>query len=424
MNYRDVLEALRERSGGGSIYTLDRMALLLDALGHPERRYPTWLVAGTNGKGSVAAMLEAIAREAGLRTGLNTSPHLNRLSERIRVGGDELREPELVVLFERVEAARRSAGIDITFFETVTAMAMLGFAEHGVTRGVFEVGLGGRLDATNLLDPQVSAVVSIDLDHVGILGETRDRIAREKAAIARRGRPLVLGLLGAEAMTASLEVAARIGARVVQAETHLRDLQHDAPRIEHPLGCVALQPALQGPHQLANAAVAALVALESGLPAELIARGIAATRWKGRMERVDRGGRPYLLDCAHNEAGALALGHALHGQVHGYELVLATSGGRDTAAFVRALARGLGWPAAVQTCQPSGHRLIPATEVRDRVSQALPPGIDIATAASVPQALERAPRAPLCLVTGSIFLVAEALAELRGEAQDPFATGR
>jgi dihydrofolate synthase/folylpolyglutamate synthase len=421
MTYLQFLEKMRDRAGGGSIYTLDRMAALLAALGHPERCCPSWLVAGTNGKGSVAAMLEAIARAAGQRTGLNTSPHLNRLSERILVDGAELPEPELVALFETVEAARRRAGVDLTFFETVTAMAMQANAERGVGRGVFEVGLGGRLDATNLLEPEVSAVVSIDLDHCGILGDSRDLIAREKAAIARPGRPLVLGALGPEAMAASLEVAARIGARVVQVEAHHR---RALGVVEHPAGRVTLRPALAGPHQQTNAAVAAVVALESGYAPAAIEQGIAAARWKGRLEKVRRAGRSFIVDCAHNEAGAEVLGKALAGQVGDYELVLATSGGRDTGAFVRALCGHLGWPLAVQTCQPAGHRLIAASEVAERVRAVLPAAIDLQATGAVATALARPPRAPLCLVTGSIFLVAEALAELRGEPSDPFVTGR
>ncbi|MBN2359344.1 MAG: bifunctional folylpolyglutamate synthase/dihydrofolate synthase, partial [Deltaproteobacteria bacterium] len=255
LTYRELLETLAGRTRSGAVYTLDRIRALLAALGHPERSFRCWLVAGTNGKGSVAAMLESIAHASGERTGLTVSPHLNRLSERIVVDGREASADDLVWAFDRVETSRAAIGLEATFFECLTAMALLLFARHGVTRAVVEIGLGGRLDANNALPADGSALVSVGLDHTEILGQTLTAIAVEKAQVARPGRPLAIGRLPAEAELAARAAANAIGARVVALGDHLR--LEPRPHLEHPAGAVALAPALAGAHQIENAGVAA-----------------------------------------------------------------------------------------------------------------------------------------------------------------------
>ena len=427
MDYIELLETMRARSGSGAKYGLTRMRAILEALGHPERRFRSWLVAGTNGKGSTSAMLEAVARRAGLgRVGLNTSPHLNRLTERVRVDGEEVSPDDLLWAFAEVEAARARGGAEITFFETMTAMAFVLFAAREVELAVVEVGLGGRLDATNLLPCEVSAVVSIDLDHTRILGDTLDAIAREKAQVGRSGRPLVIGPLAPEALAAVQDEAAGIGARGVLVSEHLRwSDAADAPAtLRHPRGEIALRPALSGAHQIENAAVAACVALEGGIDAAAVEAGLSQAQWRGRLEELRRDGRRYVVDSAHNHAGARALGQALAAELAaGYDLVIATSGSRDTGGFIRELAAQAGWPRAVRACKPRGHRLAEADEVAARLRPVLPPEVTLEVSASVEEALS-AGQAPLCLVTGSLFLAGEALVWLGGEARDPFATGR
>lgn len=421
--YQELLHELRVRSGSGARYGLERMQSLLDALDHPERAFPSLLIAGTNGKGSVSAMLEAIANAAGLRCGLNTSPHLNRLAERVRFSGQEATENDLLWAFAEVERGRRAAGIEVTFFETITAMAFLLFAREEVELAVVEVGLGGRLDATNLLQPEVSAVVSIGLDHTRILGSDHASIAAEKAAIARQGRPLVIGALEASALDATLAVVADIGARPVLISTHLQS-SDAGPHVVHPAGRVLLAPNLGGAHQIENAAVASLVALEAGIEPSAVEAGLRAVRWRGRLERLRRG-RDLLLDCAHNVDGARALGEAipeLAGQ--GYRLVTATSGGRDSGLFVATLSEFIGWPRSIWVCRPGGHRVADAAEVARRIRPCLPGGVPLHVAATVSEALAAGDPAVLTLVTGSMYLVGEALALLDGEDRDPFETGR
>ncbi len=423
MTYFELLDALRARSGGGAKYGLERMQALLEALDHPEQRFASWHIAGTNGKGSVAAMLEAIARQAGARTGLNTSPHLNRLRERIRLDGEEISEQAMVEVFERVERGRLAAGLEATFFETLTAMAFVSFAARPVDRAVVEVGLGGRLDATKLLPSEVAAVVSISLDHTRILGTSEALIAAEKAAIARPGRPLVVGPITGSALESVLEVATTIGARPVLVSDHLRF--DGSARVEHAAGTVVLEPALPGSHQLENAAVAALVALEGGVPARAVAEGIRRTRWRGRLERTRWQGREYLLDCAHNLAGARALAASAGPELAaGYQLVIATSGGRDTGALVASLAETAGWPREIRVCRPEGHRLSDPQEVAERIRPVLPEAVQLSVVADPEEALAAGQGDLLTLVTGSMYLVGQALAILNGEERDPFETGR
>jgi len=421
--YRDLLETLAGRNRSGAEYTLDRIRALLAALDHPEQSFASWLIAGTNGKGSVAAMLESIARSSGERSGLTISPHLNRLTERIVIDGREVGADELAWAFERIEAARAPLGIEASFFECLTAMTFALFAQRGVTRAAVEIGLGGRLDANNVVPADGSAVVSIGLDHTEILGPTLAAIATEKAHVARADRPLVVGRLAPEALAAVRQVAATIGARVVALDDHLR--LTPTPRIQHPAGVVVLEPTLAGAHQLDNAGIAALLALETGYAPDAVVQGIRQVRWRGRLQRLDHGGRSFLLDGAHNVAAAHALGAALRAQrVEAYLLVTATSGPRDAALFVAALAEEAGWPLAVRTCEPHGHRLQTAVQVANRLREVAPAAVEIEPFATVESALTAPGPAPLTLVAGSLYLVGEALSALAGEARDPIYPGR
>jgi dihydrofolate synthase/folylpolyglutamate synthase len=283
-----ALEALYARVPLGMRLGLDAMRASCARLGHPERAFGVVHVAGTNGKGSTAAMVESMARAAGLRTGLYTSPHLCRFAERIRIGGEPIDDAALASLLERALGER-----DLSFFETATLTALLAFRDRGVDLAVVEVGIGGRLDATNVVPrPRCAAVTRIAFDHVDRLGETLEAIAREKAGIAKAGAPLVLGPLAPSVRAAAQEVAQAAGARIVDVT--------DADRAS----IAPLSLGIAGAHPRENAATAWRIADEIGLAPAAREDGLAKVTWPGRLERV---AGAWLLDGAHNPDGARAL---------------------------------------------------------------------------------------------------------------------
>ncbi len=308
--YTATAEYLYALKAGGVKFGIDRMTGLAQALGHPERLYPVVHVAGTNGKGSVSAMLESILRHAGWRTGLYTSPHLVKLGERVQVDRRLLTEDEIVDYTRELRSVAEKLGAagpdeQPSFFEFMTAMAFLQFARKRVDIAVVEVGLGGRLDATNVVRPEVAVITSIGLDHLEQLGDNVGKIAREKAGIIKPGRPLVLGRVPAEAEQAIREIARAQGAPVHSVrEIHGEDL--------------ANYPAcsLAGDYQRWNAATAALTARL--LPARFrlddaaVARGLGAVQWPGRWQETTLGGRRLILDASHNPEGAQVLENNLH----------------------------------------------------------------------------------------------------------------
>ncbi|MDP2137970.1 MAG: folylpolyglutamate synthase/dihydrofolate synthase family protein [Candidatus Didemnitutus sp.] len=304
----DYLFALKS---AGMKFGIDRMTGLSEALGHPERQYPVVHVAGTNGKGSVAAMVETILRTGGLRTGLYTSPHLVKLGERVQVNRQILTEAEIIAYVNELDpVAQRlgAAGPDDfpSFFEFMTGMAFLQFARQQVDVGVIEVGMGGRLDATNVVQPEVTAITSIGLDHVAELGDNVTKIAKEKAGIIKEGRPLVLGRVPAEA-----EQAIRDLARLRHAPVHsVREIFGENLADYPPTN-------LAGDYQRWNAATAVLIArlLRGRFPQlddDVINRGLRSVNWPGRWQRTTLGGRTLILDSSHNPEGAQVLENNLH----------------------------------------------------------------------------------------------------------------
>jgi len=293
----------------GMKFGLASMARLTEALGHPDAAFNSILIAGTNGKGSVTAMVETALRAAGHRTGRYTSPHLVRLEERFVIGGSEVATDVLADTAARVqrviEALVASQTLEAlpTFFECTTAIAFELFRDAGVQVAVLEVGLGGRLDATNIVSPIAGAIVSIDFDHQAQLGDSLASIAAEKAGIARNGIPIVCGQMPAEARQVIATICRERGAIMIDAD---RD-ERVAARV------AAAQPlALPGRHQVANAAVAvrlldALNEQAIQVDASAIVAGLSETRWPGRLESFNVQGCMVLLDAAHNPAGARAL---------------------------------------------------------------------------------------------------------------------
>jgi dihydrofolate synthase/folylpolyglutamate synthase len=303
--YRAVQEYLFSLKAGGPKFGIDRMRLLVAALGHPERRQPVIHVAGTNGKGSVAAMLDAILHAAGWRIGLYTSPHLVKLGERVQVGRQLLREDEIIAYVNELRpAAERLAAVSAddqpSFFEFMTAMAFLQFARCRVDLAVVEVGLGGRLDATNVVQPEMTVITSIGFDHCEMLGDQLEQIAAEKAGIIKPGRPLVLGRVPAVAETVIRAIAAERGAAVHSVREAYGDEIGAYP-----------QTNLEGDYQRWNAATATLAARllppAWRLDAGVIARGLGHTNWPGRWQRLTVGGRLLILDASHHPEGAQVL---------------------------------------------------------------------------------------------------------------------
>ena len=304
-------------------FGLDGVRFLLDRLGHPEQRFPSVIIAGTNGKGSVAAMLESIARAAGLRTALYTSPHLIRITERLRVGGQDIGEPAFARLASRIRdagdalVAEKKLAAPPAFFEQMTAMALTWFEEQKVELAILEVGLGGRLDSTNVVEPALAVVTTIDLDHQKILGDTIGQIAHEKAAVIKPGGRAVIGRQRHDAATNVLmrrclevnvlPVFANEPLNLSANETGRLSFEYESTKSNYS----AVTLGLRGRHQAQNAAAAieaaeCLAEMGFRINREAIIKGLRTASWPGRLEWIeDR--PPILLDGAHNVAGARAL---------------------------------------------------------------------------------------------------------------------
>lgn len=377
-----ALAALHERIPLGMRLGLEPMRAACARAGAPEASFAAVHVAGTNGKGSTCAMLEAIARASGLRTGLYTSPHLVRFAERIRIDGKPIADVEPVL------SEALALGHDLSFFETATLAAFLAFREARVDLAIVEVGIGGRLDATNVIpSPRCSALVNVALDHQAMLGDTLAEIAREKAAIARPGVPFVLGALPAEARAAAEELIVAAGARIVEAA-----LPAD------------VTVGLAGPHQRANAAVAWTVAGELGLGGR--EAGLAAARWPGRLERIG----DVLLDGAHNPDGARALAAALATEDVGAIVfgALADKSWREMLAAVATV------PAPRVYTAPKGRAAVPYAELA-----AVAPGTKAESLDEAIVAARALANGRTVVVCGSLYLVGEARGQLLGLAADP-----
>lgn len=312
-SYPETLNYIYNLRGGEIDLRLHRVAEALALFGHPERSYRAFHIAGTNGKGSTAAILHRILCEDGYRAALYTSPHLVSFTERMRVGDEEISPDEVVELADFIRKSAEAKGISLTFFEFVTVMALVYFSRRRAEVAVVEVGMGGRLDATNLVVPQVSVITSIAMDHEAYLGSDLLSIAREKGGILKVGVPVVCGALAPE-VGALLSRMAREGglpsfflgkdfsfAPVDEDRFDYRGLQGEIK---------GLRLALRGQHQRRNASVA-LCALEAGgsefpVTERAVREGLAKVAWPGRFEIVQR--RPtVILDGAHNPEGVSAL---------------------------------------------------------------------------------------------------------------------
>ena len=450
-------------------FDLAHMRALLGALGNPERRFASVLIAGTNGKGSTAATLHSILRSAGFRAGLYTSPHLVRANERIAVDGDEISDPEFAEIHGRVEQAAqrlvKSGELPWhpSFFEMLTAMAFEYFASSGVEIAVLEVGMGGRLDATNVVDPCVAVIADIALDHQNFLGNTLTEIAREKAGIIRPGGVVVTLPQHPEANDVIGNTILEREARGVSAVEYVpiltpkgtfdsrgespesrppspesrvpstgkqTDLETRSPKLEtsYELSVLGEQITVASPlvgrHQLRNIALAIAAAIElkqfgfEVTPAQIEA-GIRDTKWPGRFQMLPASGsRPEIvLDVAHNPAGAWALRSALSQYYEGRPIIFIFGAMRDKA--ISEIAQIL-FPLA--ECVIATQAATPRAASPQQISEAAAVvGAEVICEGSVAAALERAraltPKmaqsaTPVVVITGSIYIVGEALEQL------------
>ena len=409
--YADLLARLEGARALGVELGLPRVRGALATLGDPQRRFAAVQLAGTNGKGSTAAMVEAILRAAGVRTGLYTSPHLSRFTERIRVAGAEADGDRLAALDARITAT----GVPLTYFEIATALAFLHFAEEGVELAVLETGLGGRLDAVTTCEPLATAVTSIGVDHTDYLGSTLPQIAREKAGIIKPGVPHLIGALPPEADDEMTRATAAAGAPLLR-------LGRDFSPPTLPAGTTM---GLPGAHQESNAAIAVELASRAWaglgrggpLPSAAVHAGLAGVRWPGRLERISG---DVLLDCAHNVEGARALAAALPSLAQGRPVALLTSivRDKDAAGILAALAPAV---SAIITTTSRSARSISSGDLASTARTHA-----AATVKEIPDpivALTLARRyvghGGLVVVAGSIFLVGELRAHLLDEAVDP-----
>ncbi len=415
IGYLFSLETLGIRFG------LETIRALAAELGHPERAYPRVLVAGTNGKGSVTVMTETALRAAGHRAARYTSPHLVRLEERFVVDGREVEREALAsaaeAVREAVERLQRRGGLPQppTFFEATTAVAFELFRRARVDVAVLEVGLGGRLDATNVAPARAVAITTVDLDHQQYLGNTVAAIAREKAGVIHPGTAVVLGETHPDVVAVVSEVCRERGARLVRtaevAEVQAALGPDGRARVELRTARRRYGPlvlGLRGRHQVDNAVTAAVLlevidADGTAVPAAAVEAGLAGAVWPGRLERFVCGDREVLLDGAHNPAGARALAAYLEAQhPGGVPIVLAVMRDKDAAGVLRALA-----PAATRFVftAPRIPRALPASDLL-AVAHRAAPEVPCEVATDPGAAVERALRdAPLACVAGSLFLV-------------------
>jgi len=406
-------------------FDLENISVLLERLGRPERAYATVHIAGTNGKGSTAAFIESILRDAGFRTGLNTSPHLERINERIRIDGEEISDELFAIVFTRIHRvieellAEGKLRAHPTYFECVTALAFEVFARERVEFGVIEVGLGGRLDATNVVSPVVSVITRIDFDHENFLGHSLAEIAREKAGILKYHVPVVSAPQLPEVQEILRSRAKELNCPLVETEEAFRIEQENLEsRCVHAMVTevssgmqFSLAPRLPGRFQLQNALNAAaaarlLQARDFRITKENIERGIAATVWPGRLEKLQSQPDIY-LDGAHNPGAASELGRFLQENFAGRKVILIYGTMRDKAVdevtgalFPRVAEVIFTQPnspravSAVQLAEMAGHHAAHFTVARD-------------AEAALELALAKARREDAIFITGSLYLVGQ-----------------
>ena len=427
--YAEVVASLyRLEAARGMDFKLERVALALKALGDPHRRFAAVHIAGTNGKGSVAAMLHAILAAAGYRVGLYTSPHLVSFTERIRIGTQSVAEQDVVSLARDIRAAATVRGIELTFFEFVTVMAFLYFARQGVDVAVVEVGLGGRLDATNVIDPEAAVITTIGLDHQEFLGETLESIAREKAGIIKPGRPVIVGAVPADVAALLRTTAAERHAPMYCADRDFHVTSGSAFRF-HGMGLdlEGLELALRGSHQRENAATAIATASVIGqrfpCDAAAIRRGLRQVRWPGRLDVVQTAPL-VVLDGAHNADGIAALVRELPNVVgkRAVHLLFAVMRDKQWQPMVDCIAPYVAAATLTTVLPPRGEAPIALAE---RFARYCPVRVATEPLDALAAVLDQVGADDAVLVAGSLFLIGAIYPYFlrRCGTRDPFGAG-
>ena len=429
-------------------FDLAHMRVLLEALNHPERRFPSVLIAGTNGKGSTAATLASILRTSGLKTGLYTSPHLMRINERIRINGEQISDDHFAELHGTID---RAAGKLVektelpwhpSFFEMMTAIAFEYFARERVDLAVLEVGMGGRLDATNVVEPRVSVITDVSLDHQKFLGNTVGEIAREKVGIIRPGGVVVTLPQQPEANDVIGNTILERGARAVNAVPYVPPVSPGSSQYlepstgqgnsrfvyRYPLQVmgeqILVETPLVGRHQLRNVALAIAAAVElnqqgfNSITPKSVEHGLRKTHWPGRFQVITpRPGWPEMvIDVAHNPAGAWALRSALSERYDGRRLIFVFGAMRDKA--ISEMGEIL-FPLAdrVIVTKPQNPRAASPEEIQEAAART---GAEIEKVEDVQRAVERAREisdtGTIIVITGSIYLVGEVMSQIRAQA--------
>jgi dihydrofolate synthase/folylpolyglutamate synthase len=398
--------------------TLDRVHRLLGLLGNPERAIPPAIhIAGTNGKGSTQAMIRAGLEQAGQRVHAYTSPHLARFHERIRLAGDLISEPALTALLD--ECVAKNGPDEITFFEITTCAAFAAFARTPADWTLLEVGLGGRLDATNVITPRLSIITPVSMDHESFLGDTIAKIAGEKAGIIKRGIPVIIGPQHPDGMEVIESTAARLGAPILAYGQHWHVWEERGRMIyQDESGLLDLPlPNLPGPHQIQNAGAAITALRHLGYDAAACEAAVTRAEWPARMQRLRHGPLVDLapqvelwLDGGHNPAGGEAIAATLARMpASPTHLICGMLNTKDVTGYMRPLAPQVTRLHAVSI--PGEKNTLPADSTRDA---ALTAGIDATTATSVAEALTTITAtdpAARVLICGSLYLAGSILRE-------------
>lgn len=404
-NLQEVFDWLYGRQYFGIRLGLERVQHLLARVSNPQQCFRSILVGGTNGKGTTAAHLAAMLQAAGHNTALYTSPHLTHFAERFVVNNQPLDEE--VLAHSILELKPHAEDLDASFFEVLTALACLVFAKVGVEWAVMEVGLGGRWDATNALEPELSIISSIGLDHTEWLGQTLEAIASEKAGILRPHHPAVVALhpkQNPELLNIFRQTRADIWALELDIQLDITSLAWQGSQLdlELPTGQnLQLTTPLLGEHSARNAALAAAAAARLGLSNQHIASGAARVQWSGRLEVIERDEQRFLLDGAHNADGARALAKALAGlDCPSLPMVFGASSGKDLSSIASTLTPRASWVVLTKS------QLSPRSAEPETIAP-LFTNLPMVLTHTPQQALEAVAHEPQVLVCGSLYLVGE-----------------
>jgi len=432
MNYATALDFLLSRTdyerypgfNYASRFDLRRMDDLLQRLGNPHMSAKSVHIAGSKGKGSTAAMIAAGLQAAGYKTGLYTSPHLVTLRERIQVDGKPMLKSQLASVVAKIKPHVEAVDRDGTYgelstFELLTAAAFVYFQQRGVDYQVLEVGLGGRLDATNVVMPEICVITSISLDHTEVLGDTLAKIAAEKAGIIKQGRIVVSSPQAKEAAAVIRETCLRKNAPLISVENDITwrktgsNLSGQSLEVKGRKGTYHVTIPLLGAHQLENAATAVATLGALGLPRTIIEKGLANTQWPGRLQVLQR--RPLLvIDGAHNRDSAKKLKEALqqYFQFDHLILIMGTSADKDLSGIVGELAPMADAVIVTRSRHPRATRVEVLVNEFARLGKKAEVVGNVAEA--VAEAKKRAGRGDLICVTGSLFLIAEVIEYVKG----------